>query len=94
MCDDTYSKNCHISFLEESADVDVSVCYTEATRVCQAGDLQKRKRSMPNDEEFRVSEFCMDVYETGQLICFVLIRGRDKRAYIAALRQAKFYPPR
>ena len=23
-----------------------------------------------------------------------LSRGRDKRAYIAALRQAKFYPPR
>jgi hypothetical protein len=65
VCDDTYSKNCHISFLEESEDVDVSVCYTEATRVCQDEDLEKRKRSPTNSEDFRVSEVCMDVYETG-----------------------------
>jgi hypothetical protein len=30
VCDDTYTKNCQISFVEESMDVDVGVCHTEA----------------------------------------------------------------
>jgi hypothetical protein len=65
VCDDTYTKNCHISFLEETTPVDVGVCYTEASRVCDKEDLQKRKRSM-GDFEFEVKETCMEVLETGK----------------------------
>jgi len=54
-----------ISFLEETTPVDVGVCYTEASRVCDKEDLQKRKRSM-GDFEFEVKETCMEVLETGK----------------------------
>ena len=64
MCDDTYTKNCHISFVEETSDADVHVCYTEAVRKCDKEDIKKRQRSM-GDVEFEVRETCIAVYDTG-----------------------------
>ena len=65
MCDDTYSKNCQISFLEETENVNVTVCYTEANRVCRAEDFSKRKRSLVLTDDFKIHDVCIDVYETG-----------------------------
>ena len=64
VCDDTYTKNCHISFVEETSDADVHVCYTEAVRKCDKEDIKKRQRSM-GDVEFEVRETCIAVYDTG-----------------------------
>ena len=53
--------------MEETSNVDVGVCYTEASRVCSNDDLNKRKRSM-GDLEFDVKDTCIEVFETGPLI--------------------------
>jgi len=53
--------------VEETSNVDVGVCYTEASRVCNADDLNKRKRSM-GDFAFDVKTTCLEVMETGKSI--------------------------
>ena len=55
--------------MEETSKVDVGVCYTEASRTCNADDLGKRKRSM-GDFEFDVKTTCIEVFETGRLLNF------------------------
>ena len=65
MCDDTYTKNCHISFVEETSEVNVGVCYTEASRVCTDSDITKRQRSM-GDFRFEVRNTCIEAFETGE----------------------------
>jgi len=55
--------------LEEATPVEVGVCYSEASRVCDKEDLQKRKRSM-GDFQFDIANTCIDVFETGELLLF------------------------
>jgi hypothetical protein len=67
VCDETYTKNCQITFLEDISPIQVGVCYTEAKRVCDQGDFQKKRRSL-RESQFEVASTCIDGVESGYML--------------------------
>ena len=65
VCDETFTKTCSISFLQETSPVVVQVCYNKAGKIC---DEDKTTEIKPELKQVRSddSSTCVDVFETGQ----------------------------
>ena len=80
ICDETYTKNCAITFLQESSNVNVVVCYNKAGKICNDEKTREAKIFKTSSEEVLADESnkesddetttCVEVFETG---CYFIL---------------------
>jgi hypothetical protein len=80
ICDETYTKNCAITFLQESSNVNVVVCYNKAGKICNDEKTREAKNFKTSSEEAEADESnkesddetitCVEVFETG---CYFIL---------------------
>ena len=64
VCDETFTKECSISFVQETSQTIALVCYNKAGKVCDEENTTELK---PLNREDPVST-CVDVFDTGKPI--------------------------
>ena len=67
MCDETFTKTCSISFLQETSYVNALVCYNKAGKVCDE-DKTVELEAAAKDVNADDSSTCVDVFETGETL--------------------------
>ena len=63
VCDETFTKECSISFIHETSNMNVVVCYNKAGKIC---DDEKTSELSPATRQAEDESTCVDVFDTGQ----------------------------